>query len=98
MIHPVRDERGSTIVFVTLSMTALLSIMALAVDVGMLYDVRTEAQRTADAAALAGAGTFVMDPDLDAADEDFARATAIDVGGRNLVYGDSAEILPEGVV
>jgi hypothetical protein len=92
------NERGSTILMVTLSMTALLSIVALAVDVGMLYDVRTEAQRTADAAALAGAGTFVMDPELDAADEDFARATSIDVGGRNLVYGDSAEILPEDVV
>jgi hypothetical protein len=97
-IRPARDERGSTIVFVTLSMTALLSIMALAVDVGMLYDVRTEAQRTADAAALAGAATLVGDPQLDSQDEDFARATAIDFGGRNLVFGDSAEILPEDVV
>ena len=92
------NERGSTILLVTLSMTALLSIVALAVDVGMLFDVRTEAQRTADAAALAGAGTFVMKGDLDAADEDIARATAIDIGERNLVYGDSAEILPEDVV
>lgn len=83
--------------FVTLSMTALLSIVALAVDVGMLYDVRTEAQRTADAAALAGAGTFVMKSNLDAADEAVARATAIDIGGRNLVYGDPADILPEDV-
>ena len=92
-----RSERGSTIVLVSLSMTALLSIVALAVDVGMLFDVRTEAQRTADAAALAGAGTFVGDPDLTAEDEAVARATAIDIGGRNLVYGDSAEILPEDV-
>jgi hypothetical protein len=91
------NERGSTILMVTLSMTALLSIVALAVDVGMLFDVRTEAQRTADAAALAGAGTFMMKGDLDAADEDVARATAIDIGERNLVYGDSAEILPEDV-
>ncbi len=97
VIRPARDERGATIVFVTLSMTALLSIVALAVDVGMLYDVRTEAQRTADAAALAGAGTFIMDPQLDASDEADARATAIDIGGRNLVYGDSAQILPEDV-
>ena len=92
-----RSERGSTIVLVSLSMTALLSIVALAVDVGMLLDVRTEAQRTADAAALAGAGTFLMKGDLDAADEDIARAEAIDIGGQNLVYGDSAEILPDDV-
>jgi len=92
-----RSERGSTIVLVSLSMTALLSIVALAVDVGMLFDVRTEAQRTADAAALAGAGTFLMKGDLDAADEDIARAEAINIGGQNLVYGDSAEILPDDV-
>ncbi|HET9581489.1 MAG TPA: Tad domain-containing protein [Gemmatimonadota bacterium] len=91
------NERGSTILMVTLSMTALLSIVALAVDVGMLFDVRTEAQRTADAAALAGAGTFVMKGDLSAADEDIARAEAINIGERNLVYGDSAQILPEDV-
>lgn len=91
------NERGSTILMVTLSMTALLSIVALAVDVGMLFDVRTEAQRTADAAALAGAGTFVMKGDLSAADEDIARAEAIEIGELNLVYGDSAEILPEDV-
>ncbi len=92
-----RDERGSTIVFVTLSMTALLSMVALAVDVGMLYDVRTEAQRTADAAALAGAGTFLMKGNLDAGDEAEARAEAIDIGGQNLVYGDFAQILPGDV-
>lgn len=87
------NERGSTILMVTLSMTALLSIVALAVDVGMLYDVRTEAQRTADAAALAGASSLILRPD----DEDSARALAIEYGGRNLVYGDSARVLPEDV-
>ena len=88
------NERGSTILLVTLSMTALLSIVALAVDVGMLFDVRTEAQRTADAAALAGAGTFLMKGDLGATDEDIARAEAIDIGERNLVYGDSPRSCP----
>ena len=96
-VDPPRDERGATIVFVTLAMTALMSMVALAVDVGMLFDVRTEAQRTADAAALAGAGTFLMKANLTAEDEAIARATAIEFGRRNLVYGDSAEILPEDV-
>jgi uncharacterized membrane protein len=38
-------------VVVALAMTALLSIVALAVDVGMLFTARGEAQRVADAAA-----------------------------------------------
>jgi hypothetical protein len=51
-------ERGQTIVLVALSLFALLAIMALAVDVAVLYVVRTEAQEVVDAAALAGAKAF----------------------------------------
>ena len=50
--YRVRRERGATIVFVALALTALLSVVALAVDVGMLLTAKTEAQRTADAAAM----------------------------------------------
>ena len=53
------NERGSTIVFVSLAMVALLSMVALAVDVGMLLTARGEAQRAADAAALAGAHSLI---------------------------------------
>lgn len=76
-------ERGATIVFVALALTALLSVVALAVDVGMLLTAKTEAQRTADAAAMAGAGTLLFSPD----DEGPARSEADKFGDMNKVQG-----------
>ena len=48
-------ERGVTIVFVALAMVAIIAIAALSIDVVTLYLAREEAQRSADAAALAAA-------------------------------------------
>ncbi len=56
------NERGYVIVTTALSLVVLLGFGALAVDMGLLYSARTAAQRAADAAALAGAFTFVVDP------------------------------------
>lgn len=78
-----REESGATIVFVALAMTALLSVVALAVDVGMLLTAKTEAQRTADAAAMAGAGILIFSPFDDAP----ARAEADKFGELNAVQG-----------
>src|SRR5579864_5116037 len=50
-----RHERGVTIVLVALAMVAIISVAALSIDVITLYLAREEAQRTADAAALAAA-------------------------------------------
>jgi Flp pilus assembly protein TadG len=46
-------------VIVALSMLALIAMAALAIDVATLYVARVEAQRAADAAAMAGAKMFV---------------------------------------
>ena len=51
-------ERGMTVAMVALSLTALLALASLAIDMGMLYTARTSAQHSADAGALAGAFTF----------------------------------------
>src|SRR5580700_595295 len=48
-------QRGQTIVLVAISLVALLAMAALAIDVVTLYVARSEIQRAADAAALAGA-------------------------------------------
>ncbi|MGH7542226.1 MAG: pilus assembly protein TadG-related protein, partial [Gemmatimonadota bacterium] len=53
----VRDEQGATLVMVALGSLVLLSTLAIAVDMGMLLTARGESQRTADGAALAGAGS-----------------------------------------
>ena len=50
-----RGERGQTILLVAVSIVALLSMAALAIDVVTLYVAKSEIQRAADAAALAGA-------------------------------------------
>jgi hypothetical protein len=54
---PVRSkrERGQTIILVAISLVSLLAMAALAIDVVTLYVARSEIQRAADAAALAGA-------------------------------------------
>ena len=48
-------RRGSVIPLVAVSTTTLLAFTALTIDVGLIYHVRAELQRTADAAALAAA-------------------------------------------
>jgi hypothetical protein len=55
----VSDELGSVPVIVALSGAALAAMLALGIDIGALYSARSEAQRAADAAALAGASAFL---------------------------------------
>lgn len=55
----VANQRGATLVFVTVALGAIFGFMALAIDLGMLYVARSDAQRAADAAALAGASAFL---------------------------------------
>jgi Flp pilus assembly protein TadG len=54
-----RREQGQTIVLVALALVTLLAMAALAIDVVTLYVARSEMQRAADAAALAGAKALV---------------------------------------
>jgi putative Flp pilus-assembly TadE/G-like protein len=55
----LRSERGAVTVLVAVSMLTLLAFLALAIDLGMLYVAHNDAQRAADAAALAGASAFL---------------------------------------
>ncbi|NIP78765.1 MAG: hypothetical protein GWM90_06000, partial [Gemmatimonadetes bacterium] len=66
------DERGSATVIVALSMTALIALLALGIDLGALFNARSEAQRAADAAALAGASAFLE------YQQETARSVAVD--------------------
>jgi hypothetical protein len=53
-----RNEKGQVLVFVALAIFALLGLAALGIDVGYMYSVRHELQRSADTGALAGASAF----------------------------------------
>jgi Flp pilus assembly protein TadG len=54
-------RRGFVIPFTAVCITLLIGMVALAVDLGMISVARTQAQHTADMAALAGARTFTGD-------------------------------------
>jgi len=49
------NERGFTMALVALMLVAIISMAALSIDVGTLYEAKAEAQRAADAAALTAA-------------------------------------------
>lgn len=51
----VHDEHGITMILVAIAMVAIVAMAALSIDVVTLYLAREEAQRSADAAALAAA-------------------------------------------
>jgi Putative Flp pilus-assembly TadE/G-like len=55
----VASQRGSTLVLAAIAMFMMLAMAALAIDVAVLYATRSEAQKAADAAALAGAKQYV---------------------------------------
>jgi len=54
-------RRGAVTVLVAVMLTLLVGMAALTVDVGHLYVVKAELQRSADVAALAGASAFADD-------------------------------------
>src|ERR1700692_1553870 len=49
------NERGFTMALVAVALVSLIAMAALSLDIGTLYQAKAEAQRAADAAALAAA-------------------------------------------
>jgi Putative Flp pilus-assembly TadE/G-like len=98
-------QKGATLLMVAISLVVLLGICAVAIDLVSLYVGRSEAQRAADAAALAGATVFVTSGCTSGPlgcvaggpQEAPARQKAIDVGSRNPVGGQAPTILSTDV-
>src|SRR6266702_4917188 len=92
------NERGSALIMLALTMTTLLGVSGLAVDLVQFYAVRAEAQRAADAAALGGAQMFLSSGCTTTAggclsggpQEALATQRAQDVGAQNPVAGQAA--------
>src|ERR1051325_11384987 len=55
MVSKKRRERGQILLMTTMSLMALIGLLALVVDIGWAYFQRKSAQKAADAASLAGA-------------------------------------------
>ncbi|HEY1377428.1 MAG TPA: pilus assembly protein TadG-related protein [Gemmataceae bacterium] len=58
----VSRRRGSILPLLTITLIALMGLVALAIDLGMVAMARTQCQNAADCAALAGARTLSGDP------------------------------------
>jgi len=69
--RPKRREDGQVIILVAILLPVLIGLVGIAVDVGLLLAHRTEEQRAADAAALAGAQIL-----LSSGDQTIAKAEA----------------------
>jgi Flp pilus assembly protein TadG len=57
-LQALRGDDGVTVIVVAILVVVLFGFVALAVDAGRMYEVRRELQRTADLAALSGAGKY----------------------------------------
>ncbi|HVR24547.1 MAG TPA: pilus assembly protein TadG-related protein [Candidatus Polarisedimenticolia bacterium] len=109
--RPIRNvesdsrQRGFTMAFVAITMVVIVSMAALAIDIGTLYQAKAEAQRAADAAALAAAQVIstsgiTTDPTNGQTDGSWSAAcggssslatlAAISVAQQNLIAGTPA--------
>lgn len=91
-----RAQRGMTLVVVALLLIGLLVVAALCIDLGVFFTARTSAQHAADAAALAGAYTFVNSPT--ATQPAAAQQAAIAIAATNKILNQSVTIAPSDVV
>jgi hypothetical protein len=90
----LEDRKGATLVLIAVILLGTLGILALAIDLGMLITARSEAQRTADAAALAGASVWMdIDEPLNVVAEAESRAMQL----ANANYVRTATVAPEEV-
>lgn len=91
-------EQGATIIVVTICLAALVAMAAIAIDVASLYVARGEAERAANAAALAGASIFARSGITSFSGMDqtaicqSAQQAAIAVAAQNSIAGQSATI------
>jgi len=84
-----RKQSGYVLVTVAILLVVLLGFMSLGVDVGILYADRTQSQRAADAAALSGAFTYVIENLTPGAAQVRAEHDATQVAIANKVMGQS---------
>lgn len=98
-----RRREGNVLIMTCFLMVAMIAFIALAVDVGYLYTVRNELQRSADASAIAAAWELVEE---DAMDGSFsvaelstnARNTAVQFAALNKVGNASPGLAEDDVV
>jgi Mg-chelatase subunit ChlD len=78
------------LILMTILFMCLVGILAMAVDIGYLYNVKSDLQTAVDAAALAGASGLCVD-------QDTARARAVDLALKNFADGHTVSLAEEDI-
>jgi Flp pilus assembly protein TadG len=86
-----KKRRGATLVLVALASVALLSFLAVVVDMSRMYNQKNELQTAADAAALAGIVQQITDTTTTV-------DSAVSFGGKNQVLYSNITVNPTDVV
>jgi Flp pilus assembly protein TadG len=92
-----RNERGMSMLFVSLGMIGFLAASTLAIDVGMLMTARTQAQTSADSGALAGATALVYNSFTDHSNNGPAVTSAVNTALSNQVVAQPVSVRPSDV-
>jgi hypothetical protein len=92
-----RDERGMSLVFVGVGFMAFLAATTLAIDVGMFMTARSQAQTSADSAAMAGAIALAYDDFTDRSASGAAVQNALAAGRRNQVMATTVNMVPADI-
>lgn len=89
-----QSARGAVLVHVAVLLVVLTAFSALAVDLGVSYVSRNQAQTSADAAALAAATSLSF---VDAADLDLAKNSALAAAQANDVWGTDPNVVANDI-
>ncbi len=98
VIHWFHRDKGSVLLMVAGGMVMILAVSAFAIDLANFYLARAQAQRAADAAALAGATAFVNSSCISTGctplgpQETMGRQQAEAAGDQNYIAGQSVNI------
>ena len=95
--HLRNDERGMSLVFVSVGFMSFMAATTLAIDVGMFMTARSQAQNSADAAALAGAVAFAKNSFTDRSPGGPVVQSAIETALQNAVAGGDVSVIPADV-
>lgn len=87
-------DRGAVLIQTAIAMIGLMGFSAFAIDYGVLWSARRQAQNAADAAAMAGAISMGF---VDMDDQARARQSALDAAALNLVWGEPPDVRPTDV-
>lgn len=91
------DERGMSLVFVSVGFMAFLAATTLAIDVGLFMAARSQAQNSADAGALAGAVALAFNSYTDRSTGGPAVQSALNGALSNQVVSAPVSVLPSDV-